>query len=168
MYYQFKKNIIRKMPFFLALFFILLKSLSFDVFGFSQSYLSNLWGVIFYFAIFNAKVLNIITVFFLGVFADFLLSIPFGLSPFIYCTLYLIVQLNRNQLIHLSFKKQWIVYIIITGLLFVVGLLLLKVMYGHIPHFIYLLTEYVLLIICYPFIATICGYVNRLIGKYEA
>ncbi len=167
MYVLLKKNIIRRLPFLLALFFILLKSLSFDVFGFSQSYLSNLWGVIFYFAVFNAKLLNIVMVFCLGVFADFLLSVPFGLSPVVYCTIFLIGQLNRGQIIIQSFKKQWLTYSVISGFLFVVGLLLLKGLYNHIPHLYYLLTEYVSLIICYPLIAGICGYVNRLIGKYE-
>lgn len=163
---HFKRRLIMLMPFGMAAFLVLLKSLSFDIFGFSQSYLTNLWAVIFYFSIFNPIVLNILTVFFLGVCADILLQMPFGISPLMYCSVYFIGYFNRRILINASFIFQWSVYILVSGGLFLTGLILLKLLYGTVPHLGYLSVEYVSLIIFYPLIATVCGHLNRMIGRY--
>ena len=63
-------------PFFLICGFVFFKSLSFNLFGFSQSYLTNVYAVIFYCAVFNATVLNIFTVFFLGDIDGYIIGYP--------------------------------------------------------------------------------------------
>ena len=166
MEFHFKRRLVMTIPFLWASLFVLLKSLSFDIFGFSQSYLTNLWAFIFYFAIFNPIVLNVLMVFCLGVCADILLQMPFGISPLMYCFVYFIGYFNRRLLINATFAFQWMVYICVAGGLFLFGLILLKLLYHTIPHVSYLTVEYLSLIILYPIIATVCGRVNRLIGRH--
>ncbi len=163
---QMKKRFFLSSPFLLACGFVLLKSLSFDVFGFSQSYLTNLWAVIFYFAVFNPLVLNILMVFVLGIVADVLLQMPFGLSPALYSILFFVGYFNRRLLLASSFGVQWGIFGLTATGLFLFGLILLKILYGIVPHLEYLFFEYVSLIIFYPIIAMICGRLNRLIGRY--
>ncbi len=163
---EIKKRFFLSTPFLLGCIFILLKSLSFDMFGYSQSYLTNLWGVIFYFSVFNPYILNIFIVFLLGSAADILLQIPFGLSPFLYCISFFVGQFNRKLLLNSSFQIQWLIYSLVATVLFVFGLILLKCLYDLIPHFGYLFAEYISIIIFYPIIAFLCGHLNRLIGRY--
>lgn len=162
-----KRRLFHVIPFFIAFIFILLKSLSFDVFGFSQSYLTNLWSFIFYFSVFNPAFLPIWSVFALGMFADVLLQIPFGISPIMYSFIYFIGQFYRRFLVRSSFGAQWGVYSILMTFLFIIGLILLKILYGIIPHVSYLTAEYISILILYPVIAALCGYFNRLIRRYE-
>ncbi len=163
---QLKKRFLFCSPFLLGFGLILLKSLSFNVFGFSQSYLTNLWGVIFYFSVFNPYVLNILMVFLLGIMADILLQMPFGLSPFLYCISFFVGQFNRRLLLAASFGTQWLIYGLTSSVLFLFGLFLLKCLYGAIPHIGYLFVEYISILIFYPLIAFVCGHLNRLIGRY--
>ncbi len=163
---EIKKRFFLSLPFLLGCGFILLKSLSFDTFGFSQSYLTNLWGIIFYFSVFNPFILNIFTVFILGIFADILLQVPFGLSPFLYCISFFVGQFNRKLLLNSSFALQWFIYGIVVTVLFVIGLILLKFLYNSIPHFNNLFFEFISLIMFYPIIAFLCGRLNRRIGRY--
>ncbi|MBE6455462.1 MAG: hypothetical protein IJC11_02025 [Alphaproteobacteria bacterium] len=153
-------------PFFLICGFVFFKSLSFNLFGFSQSYLTNVYAVIFYCAVFNATVLNIFTVFFLGILTDILLDIPFGLSPFLYSFVFFIGYFNRRFLRQTSFNKQWFVFNGVITCIFLFGLGFLKFLYGGIPHIQYLIVEWLLLMCCYPLVAAVVGYVNQRMGRY--
>lgn len=166
MEWHFKRRVVMIMPFAIAALFVLMKSLSFDFFGFSQSYLTNLWAVIFYFSVFNPNALSVLKVFILGVCADILLQMPFGISPSMYCFMFFIGHFNRRTFIHATFPFQWVGYTVAAGFLFLLGLILLKVMYGAVPHAGYLTAEYASLVILYPIIAAGCGRINRLIGRY--
>ena len=75
----------QKIPFFrlsvpavMALLFILFSVIPFSFSPTTKIYVPLVLIVIYYFAVFRPSVLNVITVFFLGILTDLLLSTPFG------------------------------------------------------------------------------------------
>lgn len=156
-----KLRLYQVLPLLSIIVLILFENVSFNLFGFSQSYLTNVYAFIFFFAIFNTAVINIFTIFFLGILTDILLIFPLGLSVFLYCFVYFIGQFNQRSLRRGSFRAQWIIYSLTMLFVFLFGLLFLNLVYGHIPHFFYLLTEFLVLICFYPIIAVFCGWINR-------
>ena len=140
---------------------ILFENVSFNLFGFSQSYLTNVYAFIFFFAIFNTSVVNIFTIFFLGVLTDIVLIFPMGLSVVLYCFVYFVGQFNQRTLRSGSFKTQWFIYVVTMTFVLLFGLIFLRLVYGAIPHIFYLLTEFIVLVCFYPIIAIISGWMNR-------
>ena len=159
--YPVKLRLYQMMPLLSIIVLILFENVSFNLFGFSQSYLTNVYAFIFFFAIFNTAVINIFTIFFLGVFTDILLIFPLGLSVFLYCFVYFVGQFNQQVLRNGSFRTQWTIYSLTMMSVFLFGLIFLRLAYSHIPHFFYLLIEFLTLICFYPIIAVICGWMNR-------
>ena len=156
-----KSRFFQILPILSIISLILFENVSFNLFGFSQSYLTQVYAIIFFFAIFNTATINIFTVFFLGVFTDILLIFPLGLSVVLYCFVYFIGQFNQRMLRNASFKTQWIIYSLTMSFVFLFGLIFLKLSYGSIPHFVFLLMEFFLLTCSYPIIAVFCGWINH-------
>lgn len=123
--------------------------------------------VIFCFAIFNPTVLNGISVFFIGLFADLLMAGPFGLQTFIYVLMFFVANLNRRFLLTLSFKYLWIAFGVILAFMYLIWYLLfsLTVLQFLSPNSFVL--QYLVLVMIYPAISWCCGYVNSKLGAYQ-
>lgn len=154
-------------PFLGALLFAFIESFSFSFVGYQQSYLSCLLGFIFYFSVFNPSVLNIFFVFILGIISDYLIQAPVGMQAFLFTLIFFLAYFNRRLILMSSFLGQWLAFILVCGIIFISGLILLKIAYGSVSDVQVLLKEYISTILFYPFIAWICGFINVKLGQMK-
>lgn len=160
-----KPFLIRLIPLFLVCLTLLLDNFSIRFYGFKQSYLTNALSFIFCFTVFRVAAFNSVVLFLLGLAADIILVFPLGLSSFLFCFVFFVAQFNRAYLREVSFCRQWFVFSVMAAAVFLSGLLFLKIAYGVIPQAEYLALEYAGLILFYPFIAAVSGWINKKMGR---
>ena len=161
----------QKIPFFrvfipaiIALLFILFSVIPFSFSPTTKIYVPLVLIVIYYFAIFRPSVLNVITVFFLGILTDLLLSVPFGLNAFFFVLVFFIANLGRSFLLDMSFNGLWISF---AALMFAVDLLwylfscLISGEWLFLSPFI---LQYILLVLFCPLIISFCCWLNIKLG----
>lgn len=152
------------LPFILSCAFLFLETVIFVSYGFHQSFLSILNGAIFYFSVFKPDRLNIFLIFILGILSDYLLQAPFGFQAFMFSLTAFVSYFNRRLIFNCSFATQWAAFSVISFFIFMLGIVFLKVKYGSFIGTIALLKDYTFVVLCYPFIARFCGYVNTKCG----
>ena len=160
-----KPFFIRLIPLFCVCLVLLIDNFSVRLFGFSQSFLTNALGFIFCFTVFRVTAFNSILLFVLGLITDIILVFPLGFSSFIFCFVFFVAQFNRRFLQQASFNRQWLVFSLTIAAVFLFGTVFLKTAYGAVPHPLYLTGEFVGLILLYPFIAAVCGWLNKKMGS---
>lgn len=153
------------LPFLGAFLFALLESLSFSFVGYEQSYLSCLLGIIFYFAAFNPTSFNIFFVFILGIISDYLIQAPVGMHAILFTLTFFLAYFNRRFILMSSFIGQWIIFMLISFLVLLLGIFLIKIAYGTPVIITPLFQEYFSTILCYPFVAWLCGVINTKLGR---
>ncbi len=120
---------------------------------------------IFYFAIFRPSVLNAYVLFGLGLFADCLNEAPFGLYAFLFVLLFFVARLNRLFLKDLSFKNLWMLFAFFSAVLLLTQLFFFFLCAGTTIPSGFLLREYIILNLCYPFGFALCGRVDARLGE---
>lgn len=154
--------------FFLGIFlFVFIENCSFSFVGYNQSYLSSLLGIIFYFSVFNPKLFNIFVIFLLGIVSDYLMQAPFGMQMFLFTMTFFLANFNKRVILISSFNRQWFSFLLISFIIFILGLILLKLAYGNVHSIKVLLSEYIMTVLSYPFIAWICGLINVKLGQLK-
>ena len=123
------------------------------------------FSIIFYYAIFHPAVLNVICVFVVGVFADILMSTPFGLNTFFYVFLFFIANLNRRYFLTLNFADFWLAYTLVLMGIFLFMYLFFMIVAQTIPPFMPIVFQYCVLVLTYPVMAWLCGWLNIKIGR---
>lgn len=144
-------------PFLLTLFLALVISMTCTSFGIYQSFMNLLLGVIFYFSVCYPAYFNTFFVFLLGIFCDYLMQAPLGMNAFLMTFMHFLSYFNRQNILTLPFHYQWLVFALLNGIVFVVGLILLKTMYITLSGMDILFLRYVFVCVAYPFVAYICG-----------
>jgi len=167
-------TILQKIPFFrlsipavIALLFVLLSVLPFSVSPTTKIYVPLVLIVIYYFAIFRPSVLNVITVFFLGILTDLLLSTPFGLNAFFFVLLFFIANLARSFLLEMSFNGLWISFMLLMFIIDLLWYLFSSFMAGEWLFLGAFILQYILLVLFCPLIISFCCWLNIKLG-YES
>ncbi|MBR5130257.1 MAG: hypothetical protein IKV03_03445 [Alphaproteobacteria bacterium] len=123
-------------------------------------------SIIFYYAVFHPAVLNVICVFFIGVFSDILMSSPLGLHAFFYVLTFFVANLNRRYFLTLNFADFWMAYaLVIAGILLLWYLFFVIISWMFVP-FIPIIFQYFILVFTYPVMAWVCGWLNLKIGRF--
>ncbi len=161
-----KPFLIQLIPLFCVCLILLIDNFCIRFFGFSQSFITNALGFIFCFTVFQNTAFNSILLFLLGLLTDTILVFPIGFSSFIFCFVFFVAQFNRRYLQQAPFGRQWLFFSLTGTVIYLFGVLFLKISIGSVPHLLYLTGEYVSLLLLYPFIATLCGWLNKKMGQW--
>lgn len=121
-------------------------------------------SVIFYFGIFHPAVLNVVCVFCLGLLADLIGASPFGLNTFFYVLLFFVANLNRRFFLTLNFNDLWVSFCAVLASIFILWYLFFMLVGWTIVPFGPILFQYAFLVLTYPIMAWICGWINLKIG----
>ncbi len=162
-----------KIPFFrlsipaiVAFLFVLFSVLPLSFSPTTKIYLPLVFIIIYYFAVFRPSVLNVITVFFLGILTDLLLHAPFGLNAFFFVLVFFAANLGRSFLQEMSFNGLWISFSVLMLIIYIlwyfVSCLIAKE-WLTLPVFVF---EYILLVLFCPLIMSFCCWLNIKLG-YE-
>ncbi|MBR6674647.1 MAG: rod shape-determining protein MreD, partial [Alphaproteobacteria bacterium] len=98
------------LPTLLCVLFVMFNVMPFSLNPYYRIPIPFVLSIIFYYAVFHPSVLNVICVFFIGIFADTLMSTPFGLQTFFYVLIFFIANLNRRYFLTLNFADFWLAY----------------------------------------------------------
>lgn len=166
-----QKQVFQKYMVLLAPFLLLLTIAFFEsalLFSFHKSYplVSIVFGFVFYFRIFNPDKLNLVLVFLLGVFVDFLMAYPLGFEAIAFLMGAFLVGLNREMLVHLSFMKQWLAFSLILLCVMLINQLVLALFLERGVAFLSFMWDFFGLFLCYPFIAKGTAFINQKIGGF--
>ncbi len=150
-------------PFLWALLFVCACFVPERLFRNFHQFLPLVLIIIFYFALFSSKRLNVIAVFILGILADFLSPSIFGLNSFIFVGMFFMSNLLQPYIYAFSFKNLWCVF---CGLM-----LLCDILWAWFTHLFtgvwvsasFWLVQYVFVCLFYPIIIWITGKLNHLI-----
>lgn len=116
---------------------------------------------VFYFAVFNPKVLSCWAVFLLGVVSDLLTSSVFGVTPFCFVLMYFMANFFRKYFVEFNFFGLWIVF---SGVLLMVECInyALVALFGKNPIVFYpVLVEFWIVCLLYPLLMRFCAYLNK-------
>ena len=117
--------------------------------------------VIFYYAIFSPRRLNVFMVFILGLLADLLSSSVLGLNAFIYVAMFFMANLLQAYVCTFSFKQLWIVFCILMFICDVICAWLARLSTGVWVSASFWLVQYVFICLCYPVVLWITGKLNH-------
>lgn len=148
-------------PTFMCLLIILLSTVPNNRFFF----IPMVFIPIFYFAVFNPRILNALSVFGLGIFADLMTQTPFGIFSFLFVLLFFVSRLNRLFFKELSFKKLWILFIGCAAILLLLQLFLFTLCTSDIVKTGFLPLQFTALILLYPLGIKVCDILNSWIGE---
>lgn len=108
------------------------------------------FGIIFYFAVFNPSVLSGWAVFVLGILTDLMMNAPFGIHGFIYSVLFFLIYFNRQLLSELPSVRLWQAFALITGFVLMIWYLMISVSMGFLQNLSSVFIPYVFIISTYP------------------
>lgn len=151
-------------PFLVMMLFAFIEAVFF-VQGQKETFLiSFLVCFTFYFSVFNPKNLNILFVFFVGVFSDLLLFFPLGFQSFVLCLTAFLACFYKRSLGSFSFKGQWGVFTLVFTIVFILALSLLNLCLDKTLSPVSFMINYVAIVLAYPFIASLSAYINQKTG----
>ena len=151
----------------MGLFLILLGQIPLSLFPYYHQSFPFVVGLIFYFAIFNPKVLNVFFVFLLGLLTDLITSVPLGFNAFGYVFIFFTANLFQSYLINMAFCQLWLVF----GVLFlctdILGAFLFFLISGVWVSPGFWFVQYIFMCLFYPFICRLSGFLNRQILEVQ-
>ncbi len=151
-------------PFLVLMLFSFLESAFLFQFGLSYPLVSLLFCFVFYFSIFNPQKLNLVFVFLLGIASDFFMAYPLGFQSFALLMGAFLAGFNRRMIMHLSFQKQWAVFLVTLLGVLVLNLLLLRVFLDRTIPFSSFLRGFIFVGVMYPFCAALSAFINQKTG----
>ena len=125
---------------------------------------STLVCFVFYFSVFNPHVLNVVVIFILGLFLDFLLYYPFGFQSIVLLLTSFFARFYRRSIVSLSFCGQWIVFLLVLSVVYLFVEILLFTVSEKSVSVMQFFVNYIFLCVLYPFISCLCAFINRKIG----
>lgn len=152
------------LPTFVCLMLVLLNTAVYSSAVFINAPVLFVWSVIFYFAVYHPLVLNVICVFFIGVFADLITAGPFGIHAFSFVLMFFVANLNRRFLLTLKFSDVWAVFGLILFAVQIIEYILSAALMMMWPPLLPMVFQYVVLMLTYPLISWGCGWLNLKIG----
>ncbi len=152
-------------PFLLCLALILSSLLPFHLLPYYPYRFEWALVPIFYFAIYNPKVLSSWAVFILGVIAELFVQSPFGVIPFCFVLLYFIANFLRKYLIEMTFFLLWVVFAgVLLGLQILEYLLCELLTENHLS-FQPVLVHFWMITLTYPFFIRLCAWLDKKIRE---
>ena len=106
----FKRIFWKFIPFLLGVFFVLFAQVPFSLMPYYHQSFPFVLGMIFYFAIFNPKALNVFLVFLLGIFQDLITSVPLGFNALGFVFVFFMANLFQSYLVNMIFVHLWCVF----------------------------------------------------------
>jgi len=116
--------------------------------------------VIFYYALFNYKKLNVLVVFLLGLFADFLSMGALGLNAFIYVLMFFMANLLQPYIQNFSFKYLWLFFCVLMLITDIAWAWLGRLTTGIWVSPSFWFVQYVFTCLCYPIITWFTAKLN--------
>ena len=154
-------------PFLWGLFLILFCQIPFSLMPYYHQSFPFIAGVIFYFSVFNPKVLNVFIVFLLGLIADMITSLPLGFNAFGYVLLFFVANLLQSYLINMIFIQQWLVFCLLFFCIDVVWAFLFFLISGIWVSTGFWFVQYLFICISYPLICRFSGFLNHKIMEVK-
>ena len=153
------------LPTLLCALFVIFNVVPFSINPYYRIPIPFIFSIIFYYGVFHPAVLNVICVFFIGVFADILIDGPFGLQTFFYVLIFFIANLNRRYFLTLNFADFWLAYTLVCAAVLLMMYLFFMIISLSIPPFMPVVFQYSVLVLTYPIMAWLCGWLNLKIGR---
>ena len=151
----------RLSPFLLCLFLILFNKIPFHFLpNYAYGYL---WCLIpiFYFAIYNPKLLSVWAVFILAVISDLFVQSPSGVIAFGYILTFFVANFFRKYFIEMTFWPLWGIFFSLLVGVEVVMYVLVCLLSATFVSFAPVLVEVWILTLVYPFLIRFCAYLDR-------
>ena len=111
---QIKKTFWMTLPFWVGLFLIFLAQVPVSLMSHYHQSFPFVTGLVFYFSIFNPKVLNAFWVFLLGLIMDMITTLPLGFYAFGFVFIYFMANLFQSYLLNIFFIEFQISLIVRT------------------------------------------------------
>ncbi len=153
------------LPTLLCVLFVMFNVMTFSLNPYYRIPIPFVLSIIFYYAVFHPAVLNVICVFLIGVFADILMSTPFGLQTFFYVLIFFVANLNRRYFLTLNFADFWMAYALVCAGVLLLMYLFFMVISLSVPPFMPIVFQYGVLVLTYPVMAWLCGWLNLKIRR---
>lgn len=153
------------LPTLLCMLFVIFNVMPFSLNPYYRMPIPFVLSVIFYYGVFHPAVLNVICVFLIGIFADILMSTPFGLHTFFYVLTFFVANLNRRYFLTLNFADFWLAYTLVSAAVLLLFYLFFAVISLSVPPFMPIIFQYNILVLTYPVMAWVCGWLNIKIGR---
>lgn len=153
------------LPTLLCVLFVIFNVMMFSLNPYYRIPIPFVFSIIFYYAVFHPAVLNVICVFLIGIFADILTSSPFGLQTFFYVLMFFVANLNRRYFLTLNFADFWLAYTLVLSSILSLQYVFFMIISMSVPSFMPIIFQYVVLIMTYPVMAWLCGWLNLKIGR---
>ena len=163
--YFFKKNLWISLPFLFGLFLVCLNQIPFSFMPYYHQSFPFVVCVIFYFAVFNPKVLNVFLVFLLGLISDAVTSVPLGFNAFGYVFLFFIANLFQSYLVNMIFWQLWLVFCILFFCTDVIWAFLFFLISGIWVSTGFWFVQYLFVCLFYPLFCYFSGFLNRKIQE---
>ena len=125
----------------------------------NQVNLPLIYIAIFYFSLFLPEHFGVLSVFFLGLLADFLTPAFFGLQTFFLVSVYFIVSLMRSLFLKLKFETLWFVFALIllcSDIVFTFFLILFSPIHINVSYFV---VQYIVLVLFFPVFTILCKFI---------
>ncbi|MBQ4472243.1 MAG: rod shape-determining protein MreD [Alphaproteobacteria bacterium] len=151
----------RSAPFLLCIVLILLNQIPYHFLPYYPYAIQWVLIPVFYFSIYNPKVLSVWAVFLLGLFTELFVQSPCGVITFSYVLMYFVGNFFRKYLIELTFIPLWGIFSVGLILLELLTFALIYCLAIH-PVSIYpIAVETVVLVLVYPFLMRFFGHLDR-------
>ena len=165
--HAFKKAFLFSSPFLLGLLLILFSQIPNSLMPYYHQSFPFVICIIFYFAIFNPKVLNIFFVFLLGLIMDMLTTLPLGFYAFGFVFLFFMTTLFQSYLINMVFKQLWVVFSLFFFCSVVIWAFLFFLVSGTLVSTGFWFVQYLFICLSYPFFCRLSGFLNRQILEVQ-
>ena len=163
--YSLEKILCLSAPFLLGLLLIFFNQIPFHLMPYYHQSFPFVCCVIFYFAVFNPKVLNVFLVFLLGLISDAITSVPFGFNTFGYVFLFFIANLFQSYLINMVFWQLWCVFAILFFCTDIIWAFLFFLISGIWVSTGFWFVQYLFVCLFYPLFCYVLGILNRRIQE---
>ena len=154
-------------PFLLGLFLILLSLVPVAFMPYYHQSFPFVLGIIFYFAVFNPKVLNVFLVFFLGLMMDTMTVLPLGFNAFGYVFIFFIANLFQSYLINMVFVQLWLVFCLLFFCTDVIWAFLFFLISGIWVSTGFWFVQFLFVCLSYPLFCRLSGFLNRKILEVQ-
>lgn len=154
-------------PFLLGLFLILFGQISMPLVPYYHQSFPFIVGLIFYFSIFNPKILNVFLVFLLGLVMDMITILPLGFYTFGFMFIYFMVNLFQSYLLNMVFTQLWLVFILLFFCTDVIWVFLFFLISGIWVSTGFWFVQYVFVCLTYPLFCRFYAFLNRKILEVQ-
>ena len=165
--WQIKKIFWMALPFLLGLLLIFLAQVPVSLVPYYHQSFPFVAGLVFYFSIFNPKVLNVFWVFLLGLIMDMITTLPLGFYAFGFVFIYFMTSLFQSYLFNMVFIQLWCVFSILFFCTDVIWTFLFFFISGTWVSASFWFVQYIFVCLTYPLFCRLYGWLNHRILEVQ-